>query len=133
MKTFLISFISALVTMLTIDAVWLTRMTGFYRTHIGHLMAETPRFLPAGIFYILYITGLWFLVLSPALSSDTTTYKIFLYGVVFGAVAYGTYDLTNHATLKEWPAIVTGVDIVWGALLTGTVAVVATAVTRYFI
>lgn len=131
MKSFLISYATAFVSMLAIDAVWLSVMAKrFYTPYIGHLLADAPRFVPAGIFYVLYILGVVFFVISPALTSGASLLKVFLSGALLGLFAYATYDLTNQATLKSWPAIVTLVDLAWGALLTGTIAVLAVVVTR---
>jgi uncharacterized membrane protein len=66
----------------------------------------------------------------PAVNDDWGFLKIFLLGALLGLVAYGTYDLTNQATLKEWPSIVTVVDLVWGSLLTGVVSIISVAITR---
>jgi len=131
MKSFLISYATAFVSMLAIDAVWLSVMAKrFYTPYIGHLLADAPRFVPAGIFYMLYIFGMVFFVVSPALANGASLLKVFLSGALLGLFAYATYDLTNQATLKSWPAIVTLVDLAWGALLTGTIAVLAVVVTR---
>lgn len=131
MKSFLISYATAFVSMLAIDAVWLSVMAKrFYTPYIGHLLADAPRFVPAGIFDMLYIFGMVFFVVSPALANGASLLKVFLSGALLGLFAYATYDLTNQATLKSWPAIVTLVDLAWGALLTGTIAVLAVVVTR---
>jgi len=117
--------------MLIIDGVWLMLMAkSFYGKYLGHLMADTPHLPPAAIFYIIYILGLTVLIIEPALSGNSSYLKIFLFGALFGLVAYSTYDLTNQATLKDWPLIVTVVDLVWGTLLTGTVAVVTTIIVK---
>ncbi len=131
MKSFLISYATAFFSMLAIDAVWLSVMSKrFYTPYLGHLLADAPRFVPAGIFYVLYIFGMVFFVVSPALANGASLLKVFLSGALLGLFAYATYDLTNQATLKSWPVIVTLVDLVWGALLTGTIAVLAVVVTR---
>ncbi|MEX0916555.1 MAG: DUF2177 family protein, partial [Candidatus Spechtbacterales bacterium] len=73
-----------------------------------------------------------FFVVLPGVQGNFSFGKIFLFGALLGIVAYGTYDLTNQATLKNWPAIVSVVDIVWGAVLTGIAGLVAVLVVRYF-
>lgn len=131
MKSFLISYATAFFSMLAIDAVWLSVMSKrFYTPYLGHLLADAPRFVPAGIFYVLYIFGIVFFVVSPALENGASLLKVFLSGALLGLFAYATYDLTNQATLKSWPTIVTLVDLVWGTLLTGTIAVLAVVVTK---
>lgn len=110
--------VTALV-MLPIDAVWLTLMAQpFYRVHIGHLLAPDFFLGPAIAFYLLYVTGIVLLA-----QRDSATWReAALRGAILGLVAYGTYDLTNEATLQGWPTIVTIVDLIWGTLLTGTTA-----------
>ncbi|MBS3902835.1 MAG: DUF2177 family protein [Anaplasmataceae bacterium] len=133
MKQFIISYVVAAVVMLGVDAIWLSVMSKkFYATQIGHLMSETPKLGPAAIFYIIYILGLTILVLQPALQNNFDYPKVLLWGAVFGMVAYATYDLTNQATLRDWPVIVTVVDIIWGTILTGVVSGVAVYVTQLF-
>jgi uncharacterized membrane protein len=134
MPTILIAFFATLVPMLVIDAIWLVVMSKFfYNKYLGHLLADSPHLLPAGIFYVIYSFGLSFLIILPAIEGGFSNSKTFLYGAVFGAVAYATYDLTNHATLKDWPLTVTVVDIIWGALLTGVLSVIAVLITKHFI
>ncbi len=120
--------------MLLIDAVWLTVMSKvFYNKYLGHLLTESPQLFPAAIFYIIYSFGVAFLIVLPAIEGGFSNTKTFLYGAIFGFVAYATYDLTNHATLKEWPITVTIVDIIWGALLTGTLSLIAFLITKHFV
>ena len=133
MKTFLITYSSAIISMLVIDLIWLSlTMKPFYQKYVGHLLSSTPNVVPAIIFYLIFIFGLTVLVVLPALSGNFSYLKLFLYGALFGLVAYGTYDLTNHATMKNWPAIVTIVDLIWGSLLTGTISVIAKFVYKFF-
>ncbi|MEI8072958.1 MAG: DUF2177 family protein [Candidatus Saccharibacteria bacterium] len=133
MKTTATSILASLITMLLIDGVWLTTMSKrFYSTQISHLMASQPSLLPAIIFYIIYAVALGLIIVMPAANDSQPYTKVFLLGLLFGLAAYGTYDLTNQATLKNWPTIVTIVDLAWGGLLTGTVAVIATYITKYF-
>ena len=134
MKTILIAYFASLLPMLAIDAVWLATMSKrFYKVRLGSLMAESPRLAPAGIFYLIYVLGITLLVVVPAVDNDTGFLKVFLLGVLLGLVAYGTYDLTNQATLKKWPVIVTLVDLAWGALLTGGVSVLSVYLTGLFV
>jgi uncharacterized membrane protein len=130
-KTFFIAYICFLLPMLAIDAVWLVVMSKrFYQARIGELMAESPRAVPAVIFYLIYGLGPTVLVVTPAFNDGTGYAKVLLFGWVLGLIAYATYDLTNQATLKTWPTIVTVVDLIWGSLLTGAMSVVSVALTR---
>jgi uncharacterized membrane protein len=133
MTSFLAAFLSSLISMLAIDGVWLTIMAKrFYAARLGEIMSQTPSLLPAGIFYLIYTFGLTVLVVLPAAANNTSLLKTYFLGALFGLAAYATYDLTNQATLKDWPFIITLVDLAWGAFLTGTVSVVSILVTKYF-
>lgn len=113
----------ALLIFLGIDALWLGLVApGFYRSQIGHLMAETPNLFAAGIFYLLFVGVLVHFVIEPALRIGTIR-EAWVRGALFGLVTYATYDLTNLATLRDWPLLVTIVDLAWGTTLTaGTAA-----------
>ena len=113
----------ALLIFLGIDALWLGLVApGFYRSQIGHLMAETPNLFAAGIFYLLFVGVLVHFVIEPALRIGTIR-EAWVRGAMFGLVTYATYDLTNLATLRDWPLLVTIVDLAWGTTLTaGTAA-----------
>ena len=84
-------------------------------------MTKTPNLTAAGIFYLIYIFTLVVLVISPALQKQSLLTAI-LTGALFGFCAYSTYDLTNLATIKDWPLLVTIVDLVWGSFVTGAVS-----------
>lgn len=133
MKQLIIAYFASLISMLAIDSVWLgTMMNRFYKPRMGQLLAEKASYAPAIVFYLLYTFGLLFLVIQPALKNSTSLFHVFLYGALLGLVGYGTYDLTNQATLKGWPTSLTLVDLCWGALLTGLVSVIAVVITRWF-
>jgi len=105
-----------------IDLVWLVVVArSFYRQHLGHLLAAEVRWGPAILFYLVFIAGLVFFAVRPALAAGSAT-RALGYGALFGLVTYATYDLTNHATLRDWPAIVTAVDLAWGSVLSASVA-----------
>jgi uncharacterized membrane protein len=107
-----------------LDFLWLSTMTKlFYRPRLGDLLNEQPVWAPAVLFYVLYGIGLLAFVLRPALSDGTGLLAVFLWACLFGLVAYGTYDLTNHATIRDWPVAVTVVDMAWGALISGVASV----------
>ena len=134
MKTFFSAYFSFLFIMLAIDAVWLTLMAKFfYGKHIGHLMAASPSWMPAIIFYLVYALGATMFVLLPAVTNQSALFKIFCYGALLGFMAYATYDLTNQATLKDWSSLVTCVDLLWGAILTGTVSVLSILFVRWLV
>lgn len=114
----------AFVIFLAIDAVWLGLVAPkFYKAQIGHLMAETPNFIAALVFYVLFIAGLVYFVLLPAVDANSLS-KAIVAGVLFGFMTYATYDLTNLATLKDWPITVTVVDLLWGSFLSGSISTI---------
>jgi len=114
---------------LAIDAVWLVLIAkNFYAKHIGYLMAKNPNLWAAFIFYLIFIAGLVFFVITPALDKKMWIYA-FLAGLFFGLVTYATYDLTNLATVKDWPLIVTIIDITWGMCVSAAVSVVTYFIT----
>lgn len=118
-KPLLIALPVLLATLAILDFLWLSTATRlFYRPRLGPLLNEMPVWPAAVAFYLLYAAGVTLFVLRPALADGTSPLIAALYGAAFGLVAYGTYDLTNHATVKGWPWAVTLVDMGWGALLT---------------
>jgi len=116
-------YLIALTTFFAIDMVWLVLVAkDFYKQQIGFLMNPNVNWLAAIIFYLLFIVGLVIFVITPAIKSGSWTQALLL-GALFGLIAYATYDLTNLATLKDWPILVTIVDLIWGAVLASSVSV----------
>lgn len=107
-----------------IDIVWLAFVARkFYFTQLDHLMANPINWPAAAVFYLIYIGGiLYFAVLPATQTGDVRT--ALLNGALFGFFAYATYELTNLATLRDWPIAVVVVDLIWGTVLTGSVAAV---------
>ena len=105
-----------------IDLVWLGVVAkDFYRQHIGHLLAAQVNWGAAVLFYVMFIGGLVFFAVKPGLEAASGT-RALAYGALFGLLTYATYDLTNQATMKDWPVLVTVVDLAWGSILSATVA-----------
>lgn len=124
MLQYIYGIFGAMTFMIILDAPWLYIMSQkLYSPYLGHLLAPNPNFIAAAVFYIIYAMGLNFFVVQPLLLNNSSFLYFFIYGAFFGMVAYATYDLTNHATMKDWPLLVTVVDIIWGAFLTGLVSV----------
>lgn len=117
-------YLIALSVFLAIDMAWLTVIAkGFYGKHLGYLMAKNPNLLAAFIFYLIFIAGLIFFVIAPSLDKKSWSHAL-LVGAFFGLVTYATYDLTNLATVKDWPIIITVVDLLWGMTLSSTVSII---------
>jgi len=119
---FLLSFAS----FLAIDMVWLGFIAkDLYSKEIGHLLGPV-NWLAALIFYLVYVAGVMFFVVNPNLTATNT--KVFVMGGLLGALCYATYDLTNLATLKDFSATIVPIDIAWGFLLTGLVALASSKI-----
>ena len=115
-------YLIALPVFFAIDMVWLGLVAKkFYRSQIGFLMKSDINWAAAIIFYLLFIFGLVLFVITPAIEKCSWTHAL-LFGAFFGLIAYATYDLTNLATLKDWPLLVTIVDLAWGAVLAASVS-----------
>lgn len=127
-RDWLITFVVFLV----IDMIWLGVIArDFYQNQVGHLLAERTNWAAALLFYALYIVGMLFFVIHPALSQASWREALFV-GLAFGAVTYMTYDLTNLATLEGWPLPLAVVDILWGAFLGGSTSLVSYFLLRLF-
>jgi uncharacterized membrane protein len=114
----------ALPVFFAIDMVWLGIVAkNFYRAQIGHLMKTDVNWLAAIIFYLIFITGLVIFVISPAIEKGSWVHAL-VFGALFGLVCYATYDLTNLAVAKDWPLLVTIIDLIWGAVLASSISVV---------
>ncbi len=119
MKRALLTYIVVLVTLLVIDLPWLGFVAQpLYAKGIGHLMASQFNLAAAVAFYLIYAAGLVVFAVLGASGVRQAAVR----GAVFGFVAYATYDLTNLATLREWPAWLAVMDMVWGAVLSGLAA-----------
>ena len=115
LRHFVIAFIAAAAVFLLLDAVWLTTMaTRFYRPALGHSMREDFDVLAAAAFYAIYVAGVVIFVVRPAADARAALAR----GALFGLVCYATYDLTNQATVVNWPWRVTVIDLAWGAFVT---------------
>lgn len=105
-----------------IDMVWLGfAARTFYRSHLGPLLRPSVNWTAAVLFYLLYIAGILLFATLPALE-DRSLPQATVMGGLFGFFAYATYDLTNLATLRDWPVKVVVVDILWGVVLTASVS-----------
>lgn len=105
-----------------IDMVWLGFVANtFYRSQIGHLMGETVNWPVAFAFYFIFLVGLLIFAILPAIEARNIMTAL-TYGALFGFFTYMTYDLTNWSTLRDWPALVSLVDMAWGTILSASVA-----------
>lgn len=110
------------VLLLVLDAIWLTTMAQpFYRPNLAGMVLDGFRLGPAIAFYLTYLFGIIYFAILPSLDSGRVSAAL-IRGALLGFVCYGTYDLTNQATLKVWPTVVTVVDMAWGTILTAVVS-----------
>jgi uncharacterized membrane protein len=106
-----------------IDMLWLGFFArGFYKEKLGFILSPQVNWAAAVIFYLIYIGGILFFAVLPSLREHDWQTAL-LNGAVLGGLCYATYDLTNMATIAQWPLIVVVVDIIWGIVLTGSVSV----------
>lgn len=113
----------ALVVFLAIDMVWLLVISkDLYAKELGYLMTPNVNLLAALVFYLIFIVGLVVFVIQPAISSKSIK-DLVIKAVLFGLVTYATYDLTNLATIKNWPILITIIDLIWGMTVSTLVAV----------
>ncbi|MDB5569782.1 MAG: hypothetical protein JWN93_965 [Hyphomicrobiales bacterium] len=130
MKFWITAYVAAALAMLVLDSVWLTLMgKALYRPVLGDILLDGFRVAPAIVFYLLYIGGVLLFAVSPAVGSDKVSTAL-LMGAALGCIAYGTYDLTNHATLKAWTLSLTLIDMTWGSVLTAVSAAAGFAAAR---
>jgi uncharacterized membrane protein len=127
-KNILIVYLLAFAVFFLIDMVWLGLVArDFYRRHLGGMLSDKVNWPAAILFYLLFIAGLLLFVIVPA---QGHALQALWKGAVFGLIAYATYDLTNLATLRDWPLAVTLVDLAWGAVLGGAVCLISTILGR---
>ncbi len=116
---------------LAVDLLWLGFVAReFYARHLASLMRTDVRWGAAFLFYLLYVLGILLLAVTPALEAESLRKAMFL-GAVLGVVAYAAYDLTNLAVLEGFPGRMVVVDLVWGTLLTASVAGVGYGLGRW--
>jgi len=117
-------FLIALPAFFVIDMAWLVLIARkFYSEQLGFLMKPDVGWTAAILFYLLFIAALVIFVIAPAVEKHSWVHAL-IYGAFFGLVTYATYDLTNLATLKDWPVVVTIADLVWGSVLASLISVI---------
>lgn len=127
MRNALMTYALTAACFLGLDAAWLSLTVGrLYRPRMGALLLDPPRLGVAGGFYLLYVAGVVVFAVLPALREGDWTRATWA-GALLGLVAYGTYDMTNLATLRGFPASIAVIDMVWGTVATATAASVAAA------
>lgn len=132
MKTSLLAYAGVFLTLLVCDGLWLGLIArNFYRDQLGALMLPSPNLAVAALFYLFFAAAVVVLAVLPALSAGSVA-TVFLHGAILGLAAYGTYDITNLATLRNWPVVMSLVDMAWGTALTALTAVGGYLTVRFF-
>ena len=127
---YVILYIASAVVFFAADFVWLSTMGDrLYRPVLGDMMLDKPNLPVAAGFYLLYLVGLVVLVTAPA---NGDVFKALWMGALFGFVAYGTYDLTNLATLRNFTPTLVAIDMAWGTVLTGVSAAAGVWISKFF-
>lgn len=132
-KQAIVLYLVTLAVFFLIDMIWLGVVAkGFYRRHLGSMLSPKVNWAAAVLFYLLFIVGLLVFVIRPAVIGGVPLKALF-FGALLGLISYATYDLSNLATLKNWPVVVTVVDLIWGSVLGGTVSFVSAVLGRWIL
>lgn len=133
MQQYFLAFAISIPIFVSLDLIWLGLIArNFYQSRLGHLLSESVNWPAAIVFYGVFLIGLLIFAIAPAFEARMAM-KALLFGALFGFFTYATYDLTNLATLKDWPLSLTIVDIVWGTFLGSAVAGVAYTLTVWIL
>lgn len=115
----------ALVVFMVIDLIWLGFIAkDLYSKYLGYLMADKVNWVSAVVFYLIFIGGILYFVLYPSLL-EKNLINLIIRAALFGFITYATYDLTNLATIKDWPIQITIIDLIWGTTLSTSVSVIS--------
>ncbi|MGB6907936.1 MAG: DUF2177 family protein [Methyloceanibacter sp.] len=132
MLTYLAAYVIALLLFVAMDITWLTTMgAALYRSTLGDILLPTVRIEPAIAFYLLFPVGIVVFGVVPALKAQSPLPAL-ICGGLFGLLAYATYDLTNHATLRNWTLKITVIDMIYGAVAVAAVSVLTYYVLQWF-
>lgn len=130
MTRYLLTYLAALIAVGVLDFLWLGVIAkDLYQGGMAHLLAPRPNLVAAAAFYLLYPVGI---VIFAAVPAGGDLVRAVVLGGLFGLFAYGTYDLTNLAVMRDWPLGLTFIDIAWGGLVSAAGAAAATLVVRHF-
>jgi len=128
----LISYILTFFVFLIVDMAWLGLIAkDLYKKYLGNIVSDQVNWTAAIVFYLLFVVGVFIFAILPAIEKNSLRSAIIL-GALFGFFTYATYDLTNLATIKNWPIKIVVIDIIWGSLLTAIVSTAGFYITKYF-
>ena len=119
MQKYVFAYLFTAIVFLSIDLIWLSKVAKkYYSDALGDLLLDRPNMGAAVAFYAIYVAGIVYFAVSPAMKSGSANTAL-ICGTLFGFFAYATYDMTNYATLRNWPLTLSLVDVLWGSCLTG--------------
>ncbi len=132
MSRILLTYLVSIPVFFIIDMIWLGVIAkGFYFKALEPLLAKNINWVAAIIFYFIFLFGILIFALLPGLTKQSLGHTVIM-ASLFGFIAYATYDLTNLATLRDWPLMVTVVDLIWGAFISGSTAAVTYLIVNRF-
>lgn len=121
-KSILISYLLTFIVFLLVDMLWLGIIAKkLYQKYLGDFLSDKVNWTAAFAFYFIYVAGISIFAIYPAVNKGSV-FNAVLMGALFGIFTYATYDLTNLATLKDWPLPIVFIDIIWGAVLSAIVS-----------
>lgn len=127
----LLAYLGTTLVFFAIDLIWLGVIAkGLYQRELGNFLSPQVNWTAAIVFYLLFIIGIFIFCIIPA-AEQTSIWKALILGMLFGGFTYATYDLTNLATLKDWPSKIVFIDIAWGMILTGSVSTAGYAIVQW--
>jgi uncharacterized membrane protein len=130
MLKLIIHYVLTAIVFFAIDILWLGLIAKkFYGRNLGHLLSPDVNWIAAVIFYLMFIGGIMIFAVYPNMEKGMNS--VLLYGALFGLITYATYDLTNLATLKNWPVNVVVVDMIWGTVLTAIVSISSAYILKF--
>ena len=132
MPPFAVAYAGSAILLLALDVLWLTlAVPRLYRPLLGDLLAEQPNLAIGGVFYLVYVIGIVVFAVLPALEARSWLHAAG-FGALLGLVAYGTYDITNLSTLRNWPLALSLVDLSWGIAVSAAAALSGYLAVRWF-
>lgn len=134
MKCFFHFWSISLVLILILDSIWFSlTIEKLYKPYLGHIISGKFNYYVAAAFYLIYSLGLSYLILAQGLDANHTGFKILCNGFVLGFIAYAAYDLTNQATIENWPVLIGIIDILWGGVVTALVSSISYKIVGVFV
>jgi uncharacterized membrane protein len=115
-------YLVAAVVFLALDLVWLSLVAqDLYEHFLGDLLADSPNAAAAFVFYAIFVAGLVYFVIAPAVEEQSARTAL-VRGAAFGFVTYATWDLTSLAVIEDFPVGIVPIDMAWGTFVAAAVS-----------